>query len=81
MVVLWILTIFDRSRSDFRKRPDPDPDPDLNKFSVKFLLEFFVWRKLALKSIFMIQKVRKHIDSLSIYGFYTHQKMIIQSHL
>jgi hypothetical protein len=35
-----------------------DPDPDLNKFSTKFLLEIF-WRKYALKSLFMNQKVKQ----------------------
>jgi hypothetical protein len=55
--VLVIQTIFDRSGSDFWKRPDPDPvpDPDLSKFLTMFILEFFF--KFALQSIFMKQKV------------------------
>jgi hypothetical protein len=63
------------SGSDFRKRPDPDPDPDPdhNKFSANFFLKISFDENM-LKKVSSWSKKLNNIDSLSIYGFFTHQK-------
>jgi hypothetical protein len=70
------------SGSDFWQRPDPDPDsapdpdpdPDPNKFSTNCFQKIFLMKICSKKYLSSWTKKFKNIDSLSIYGFYTHQK-------
>jgi hypothetical protein len=62
------------SGSDFRKRPDPDPDP--NNFLDKFLQKIFFWRKYALKSTVMTQKVEKQRFLKYLWLLHTPKKLI-----